>query len=340
VNLGPPLAISVGDPAGVGPRVSVAAAFAARDRARTVLFGDYAQLRAEALALSRDARRLVECDEESLQSVEVGTIGIVDTGRIPRHVVAAHAPTAEGGQAQLRALERAARVVRAGKARALVTGPTSKAAIASAGQPFTGQTEFLARLDGRADDDVTMMFLGPKLRVALVTTHLAIADVPAAITPARVERTVRHLAEVLLRLTERSATLVVAGLNPHAGEQGMFGSEERECIAPVLRALSTQAPFGSRVILRGPEPAESVFRAAQRGDIDGVVAQFHDQATIASKLLDWGAAVNTTWGLSFLRTSVDHGVAYDAARAGTADPDGMKAALALALRLSEGDSRA
>jgi 4-hydroxythreonine-4-phosphate dehydrogenase len=330
VKLGRPVAISVGDPAGVGPRVSVAAAIAARAQTRCVLFGDAAQLRAEA---SED---LFECDEDTLAQLPAGAIGVVDTGRVPPAAIAAHAPTTAGGLAQVRALERAAKCVQAGKARALVTGPTSKAAIASAGVPFIGQTEFLARLDGRHDDDVTMMFLGPKLRVALVTTHLAVANIPAAITTPRVQRTVRHLAAALARLyPERTSTLVVSGLNPHAGEQGMFGREDIDVIAPALAALERDELIASgRVILRGPAPAESVFRAAQRGEIDGAVAQYHDQATIASKLLDWGAAVNTTWGLSFLRTSVDHGVAYDAARAGNADAEGMQAALALAVRLT------
>jgi 4-hydroxythreonine-4-phosphate dehydrogenase len=299
---------------------------------RCVLFGDAEQLRAE--AKGHDPSLFVDCDEAL--AVPEGAVGLVDTGRVSAASIAAHAPSPEGGLAQVRTLERAARCVQAGKARALVTGPTSKAAISSAGVPFIGQTEFLARLDGRHDDDVTMMFLGPTLRVALVTTHLAVSDIPAAITIARVQRTVRHLAEVLHRLyPERTATLVVSGLNPHAGEHGMFGREDLDVIEPAIAGLAREPLLASgRVRVRGPEPAESVFRAAQRGDLDGVVAQFHDQATIASKLLDWGAAVNTTWGLSFLRTSVDHGVAYDAARSGHVDADGMHAALALAVRLT------
>jgi 4-hydroxythreonine-4-phosphate dehydrogenase len=243
--------------------------------------------------------------------------------------------------------------VRAGQARALVTAPTSKAAIVSAGHRFIGQTEFLAALDGRADDDVTMLFLGPILRVALVTTHLSIADVPGAITAARVVRSVRHLAQALLclgsfgspaaprastdppaQVGSRALTMLVTGLNPHAGEAGLFGCEERDLIGPALASLAGEEPFRSRIKLSAALPAEAVFRAAQRGDADGVVAMFHDQATIASKLLDWGAAVNTTWGLSFLRTSVDHGVAYDAAAQGRAEHDGMLAALDLARKLT------
>ncbi len=337
----PPIAISSGDPSGVGPHVSLRAAYAARAAIRTAIFGDAAQLRAEAAALGCDRSCFVECDERSLQELPRGAVGLVDVGRVADALIARHAPSPEGGAAQLEALARAAACTKAGQARALVTGPTSKTAIASAGHPFIGQTEFLARLDGRDDDAVTMMFLGPTLRVALATTHLAVANVSSAITRPRVVRTVRHLAEALLRLSpdrgelRRARALWVVGLNPHAGEQGLFGREELEVIGPALESLRSEPPFvDERVHLSGPWPAESTFRAAQRGEADGVVAMFHDQATIASKLLDWGAAVNTTWGLSFVRTSVDHGVAYDAAARRQAEPAGMSAALALAAQLA------
>lgn len=327
------LAVSVGDPAGVGPAVSVRAAVRLGARAPVALFGDAAQLHALA---AREGAALKELSLDALATFEGPEIGVVDTGRVSPDGIACHAPNAEAGAAQLHTLLVAARAVRDGAARALVTGPTSKEAIVLAGHPFVGQTEQLAELAGLAPDAVTMMFLGPKLRVALVTTHLALADVPAAITEARVTRTVRHLAQALLALSRvRPRTLAVCGLNPHAGEGGLFGREEIDVVAPVLAALSGEPPFATgEVRLTGPTPAEALFRAAQRGDVDGVVAMFHDQATIASKLLDWGAAVNTTWGLPFLRTSVDHGVAYDAARADKADADGMLAAMELALRLT------
>lgn len=331
-----PIAIASGDPAGVGPRVSLVAAYAARLQVRSALFGDLAQLRDQARELGCDLAHLVECDEASLGALAEGAVALIDTGRVGAATIAQHAASPEGGEAQLRTLRRAASAVRAGQARALVTGPTSKAAISSTGHTFVGQTEFLARLDGLDDDAVTMLFLGPRLRVALVTTHMAIAHVPGAITAARVARSARHLGQALRKLyPERACSLVVSGLNPHAGEAGLFGSEDQTVIAPTISLLGRESPFADGSIrLSGPIPAESAFRAAQRGDVDGVVAMFHDQATIASKLLDWGSAVNTTWGMSFLRTSVDHGVAYDAARAGAADADGMKAALAMAVRLT------
>jgi len=325
--------VPVGDPAGVGPQVAVRAARKVFESVPVALFGDAAQLGELAMRAGVPARR-VEAPE--LAGLGLGTLGIVDAGGVEEAVVQRRAPSVEGGQQQLAALALATSVVKSGAARALVTGPTSKAAIVSAGHDFIGQTEYLARRCGLADDAVTMMFLGPKLRVALVTTHLAIADLPSAITSARVVRSVRHLGEALFKLYPRGPRrLTVAGLNPHAGEAGLFGREEIEVIAPALHGLAREAAFAAGdLVLKGPEPAESVFRAAQRGDIEGVVAMFHDQATLASKLLDWGAAVNTTWGLPFVRTSVDHGVAYDAARADQADAEGMLAAMRMAIRLT------
>jgi 4-phospho-D-threonate 3-dehydrogenase / 4-phospho-D-erythronate 3-dehydrogenase len=341
VSVAPPIALSAGDPSGIGPSVAVRAAFHASDRVACVIYGCVEQLRREAERARLDASRLRPLDDSDL-GMSAAHVGVVDVGRIAQEVIALHAPSAAGGMHQLQALRRAATAVREGRARALVTAPTSKAAIVSAGQPFIGQTEFLARLDGRADDDVTMLFLGPTLRVALATTHLAIADVPREVTRARVERTVRHLAEALLRLPPRkqgrARTLTVVGVNPHAGEGGLFGQEELVVVGPVLEQLRREGPFArGELVLQGPTPAESAFRAAQRGDVDGVVAMFHDQATIAAKLLDWGASVNTTWGLSFVRTSVDHGVAYDAAASGGGDADGMIAALEMAVRLTTDD---
>jgi 4-hydroxythreonine-4-phosphate dehydrogenase len=228
---------------------------------------------------------------------------------------------------QLAALDAATDRVTAGEAPALVTGPTSKEAVARGGTPFTGQTEHLAARAGLERDAVTMLFLGPRLRVGLVTTHLAVRAAVDAITPSRVARTVRHLGEALLCLEVDRPVIGVTGLNPHAGEGGLFGEEEGRAIVPALAA----APEGVR--LEGPLGAETAFRWAADGTLDGVVTMLHDQATIASKLLDWGAAVNVTWGLPFVRASVDHGVAYDAAAAEKADAAGMEAALAMASAL-------
>ncbi len=335
-----PLAVSVGDPAGVGPIVALRAGAQIVAQVPLVLFGDAEQLRALADAERIATREIANLAEsQNARSHEAPCIQLFDTGRVDERVIALRAPSAEGGLAQLTALRKAAEAVQMGQARALVTGPTSKAAIVRAGHPFVGQTEFLAKLADLADDAVSMLFLGPRLRVGLVTTHLALSDVPGAITAPRLERTVRHMAEVLMRLYPEQDTrlLSVVGLNPHAGEGGLFGREEIDVMEPALARLRAEPLFADgRVQLFGPSPAESVFRAAQRGDIHGVVAMFHDQATLASKLLDWGAAVNTTWGLPFLRTSVDHGVAYDAVVADKVEAEGMLAAMQMAVRLTRG----
>ena len=184
-----------------------------------------------------------------------------------------------------------------------------------------------------------MMFLGPRLKVALVATHWPIKRVPSTITVEHIARTAHHLTEALRRWLpdERPLRIEVSGLNPHAGESGLLGTEEETIISPALDHLCEEPRFsGGEVELRGPTPAEAAFRHAADGRAHGIVAMFHDQATIPSKLLDWGQAVNVTWGLPFVRTSVDHGVAYDAAAAGTASESGMIAAIRAAQRLTGG----
>lgn len=317
--------MAAGDPAGVGPDVAVRALASLPPHSPPVLlFGD-----AEDLAARLEKAGLRERAE------------LVDVGRCAPDVVAAHRDHARAGAIAYAALDAAIDAVLRGQAGAIVTAPVSKLAITMAGHAFVGQTEHLARRASLADDDVTMMFLGPRLSVSLVTTHLAVREVPDAITAPRVVRATRHLAQALLALeVAEGASITVTGLNPHAGERGLFGDEEERVVVPALEALRGAAPFADgRLSLVGPQPAEAAFRQAQAGHHAGVVAMFHDQATIASKLLDWGSAVNVTWGLPFVRTSVDHGVAFDAARAGVVDAEGMEAALTLAARLVAHETR-
>ncbi len=333
-----PLGVSSGDPGGVGPEVAMRACVSTCAQLGAVIYGDAEVMRERASAWGIDAGRLRDVAVGEERALPQGTVGLCDVGPRWTPAALAHSPTAQGGRAQLAALDAAIDAARAGRVRALVTAPMSKEAVNLGGAAFTGHTEHLARAVGLHDDDVTMMFLGPRLRVALVTTHLAVADLPAAITRARVTRTVGHLAEVLLALRkpdESAPRLVVTGLNPHAGEGGLFGSEEASAIEPAMIGLAKCPPFASRgIVLEGPMPAEAAFRMASAGEVGGVVAMMHDQATIASKLLDWTQAVNVTWGLPFVRTSVDHGVAYDAAASGSVDPRGMQSALELAQLLT------
>jgi len=326
-----PLLVPVGDPAGVGPVVAITAAARAVHDDRVVLLGDAAWLERLASARGVSTRRVSDVSE-----ARVGQLALLHVATWTDAMVTSHAPSAAGGEAQLVALDEAITLVLAGRGRAVVTGPTSKEAIVAAGHAFVGQTERLAQRAGLQDDDVTMMFLGPRLRVALCTTHLALADVPAQVTAARVLRATTHLVEALARAeATRPLRVLVSGLNPHAGEHGLFGQEEILSIGPALGTMATHPRVVSgEAIIEGPVPAEAAFRYASSGRAHGVVAMYHDQATIASKLLDWGAAVNVTWGLPFVRTSVDHGVAYDAARDDCAEDEGMLAAIELAQRLT------
>ncbi|MEM7608563.1 MAG: 4-hydroxythreonine-4-phosphate dehydrogenase PdxA [Myxococcota bacterium] len=314
-----PLIVATGDPAGIGPEVSVLAA--ARLRSPVVLVGDGARLSAMLQRANVGHRAWGVGDA-------LTGVGVLHAGAVSDAAVDARAPTAEGGEAQLTYLETGATLVHAGHGRALVTGPTSKAAVELSGVAFTGQTEHLAAHFALARDAVTMMFLGPKLRVALVTTHLSVRNAASAISALRVVRTLRHLQGALAKLGALGP-IAVTGVNPHAGEGGLFGDEE-DAIVKALALVEGD--------VHGPLPAEAAFRGAAAGRYAAVAAMLHDQATIASKLLDWGEAVNVTWGLPIVRTSVDHGTAFDIAGHGVAEASGMQAAMRLAEELTPGSS--
>jgi 4-hydroxythreonine-4-phosphate dehydrogenase len=333
----PPLAISAGDPAGVGPVVTAAALARCLGPDRAIVYGDAAWMERALRRYGFEAFKRI--DTTAAGSLDAGEVGLVHVVDWPLTIVQARAPTIDGGGMQREALEAACDAAIAGTARAIVTGPVSKEAVSLSGVSFRGQTEHLARRAGVHVENVTMMFLGPRLKVALVATHWAIKRVPSTVTREHIERTVRHLTDALSRwLPEvKPLQIQVTGLNPHAGEGGLLGTEEETTIGPTLDALREEAPYSSgEVELLGPTPAEAAFRYAADGRTHGVVAMFHDQATIPSKILDWGEAVNVTWGLPFVRTSVDHGVAYDAAAAGTASESGMVAAIRAAQRLTGG----
>lgn len=331
------LAVATGDPAGIGPEVTLLAAKTFATSATLLVFGDATRLQSRGRAMGLDGEVFARAAE--VRDVLPGQVAYVHAATWSDACIEAHSATAEGGAAQLATLDAAANAVVARHAEALVTAPASKHAITLSGTSFMGQTEHLARLSMLRDDDVSMLFLGPKLRVGLVTTHLSVRDAAAAVTEGRVMRTARHLAAAVRALEpgNRPLKLAISGVNPHAGEAGMFGTEDRDVLAPAVAMLRNDATLATwHVSVDGPVPAESAMRRAADGGFDGVVAMLHDQATIACKLVDWGKSVNVTWGLPFLRTSVDHGVAYDAAAAGKGDPEGMEAALAMALRLLDG----
>ncbi|HKP55479.1 MAG TPA: 4-hydroxythreonine-4-phosphate dehydrogenase PdxA, partial [Polyangiales bacterium] len=261
-----PLAISTGDPGGVGPEIALRVALETRHQDPVVLFGDAEWLRRRARALGAEECRVLDPTASEL-AVARGSIGLVDVGRWSAEACE-HRATAAGGDAQLRALDAAIAAAATGRARGLTTAPMSKAAVTLAGHDFIGHTEHLARATGLADDQVTMMFLGKRLRVALVTTHLAIAQAPLEITPPRVLRSVLHLGTALLRVLPARPSggpprMCVTGLNPHAGEAGMFGDEEPRAIQPAIDEARRRSPFADgKLLLEGPVPAETAFRNA------------------------------------------------------------------------------
>lgn len=332
-----PLAVTTGDPGGVGPEISLRALSALNADDCVAIYGDASWLarRAAELGLSARVKRIERGSEGQLRA---GEIGLVEIGARWDAEALSHKASRSGGHAQVVALDAAIDAAKAGRVRGICTAPMSKAAAHLGGHDdFVGHTEHLARAAGLADDAVTMMFLGPRLRVALATTHVAVRDLPREVTSERVQRAIEHLAEALTRLAGHGTVprIAVTGLNPHAGESGLFGDEEPRNIAPAIeKARAHRLVKEGRVTLEGPLGAETALRFAASGQVQGVVAMTHDQGTIASKLLDWGEAVNVTWGLPFVRTSVDHGVAYDAAAKNAADDQGMRSALAMAIALT------
>jgi 4-hydroxythreonine-4-phosphate dehydrogenase len=223
-----------------------------------------------------------------------------------------------------------------GHAAALVTGPVSKKVIAKSGAPgssnFAGHTEHIAARTGAKTP--IMIFAANEISTALVTTHLALKDVSSQLTPEAVAQATSHLAELLWLLGKRPTRVVVSSLNPHAGEQGMFGDEEHRVIVPGIElARNALRERGISATLTGPVGGETAFRQAFDGLFDGVVAMYHDQATIPMKVRCFGEAVNVTAGLPLIRTSVDHGTAYDIAASTQADASSMVEAIRLAARL-------
>ena len=314
----PRLALTVGDPAGIGPEV-VLKALAAPDLppGEFVVYGPASVLRERA---SRFSLR-------PLEDLPARVVDVPLEGEVPLGVT-----SPAGGRAAAESVLRAARDAMAGEIDAIVTAPLNKESLAAAGHPWPGHTELLADVAGVSD--VAMLFVGGALRVALVTIHRSLRSVPDAITGAEVERVARLLHQELPRLGATSRRIAVCGLNPHAGEGGMFGREEIEVIAPAVARLR-----GEGLDVSGPFPADSLFARAARGDFDAVVAQYHDQGLIPVKLAAFGHAVNVTIGLPFVRTSVDHGTGFDIVEKGVAEEGSLLAALRVAASMVEARGR-
>jgi 4-hydroxythreonine-4-phosphate dehydrogenase len=235
--------------------------------------------------------------------------------------------SASAGRAAYEAILQAVEDAREGRIAAIATAPINKEAFAAAGVPWRGHTELLAHLTGAPR--VAMMFYADVLRVVLATVHIPLADVPLALTREVVEGTIELTARELPRFGLPAPRLAVAGLNPHAGEHGLMGFEDDAVLAPAIAASRARG-----VSVDGPFPADTVFVRAMRGEFDAVIACYHDQGLIPVKLVAFGRAVNVTLGLPIIRTSVDHGTAFDIAGQGVADASSLVHAVILAARLA------
>jgi 4-hydroxythreonine-4-phosphate dehydrogenase len=289
----PRIAITAGDPAGIGPEIARKAA--------------------------EDPAVLACCDPVVYGADGVPSIAI---GRL----------SAAAGRAAYETILRAVEDAVAGRVEAIATAPVNKEAFALAGLPWKGHTDLLGHLTG--SPHVAMMFDAPGLRTVLATVHMALADVPRALTVDLLVRTIRLTARELPAFGCDRPRIAMAALNPHAGEHGLMGREDDEVIAPAVQACAREG-----IDVSGPHPGDTVFVRAHRGEFDVVVACYHDQGLIPVKLLAFGKSVNVTLGLPIVRTSVDHGTAFDIAGRGVADAGSMIEAVRLAARLAVGRRR-
>jgi 4-hydroxythreonine-4-phosphate dehydrogenase len=326
-----PLALTLGEPAGIGPDITLAAWRQRREAQLPpfYLIGDAALLRARAATLGLDvpvaqvtAGEAIATFDQALPVVETGDAVTAAPGR----------PDASSAPAAIAAIRRAVDDVTAGHAAAVVTNPIAKSVLYAAGFAHPGHTEFLAELargDGEAPHPV-MMLWSETLAVVPVTIHLPLREAIAQLTSALIERTCRiAAADLAARFGIAAPRLALAGLNPHAGEDGSLGREDGEIIAPAVAALRRDG-----IDARGPLPADTMFHAAARATYDCAIGMYHDQALIPIKTLAFDDGVNVTLGLPFIRTSPDHGTAFDIAGSGKAKPSSLIAALKLAARMA------
>ncbi len=312
----PRVAITMGDPVGVGPEIILKALAARRVRGavRPVVVGDGRIL--AHLANLLKLRVPPPAEVKSLSNLN------------PKSILPGRASPA-ASRAMITYIEEGVRMALAGEADAVVTGPINKEAARRGGFRFPGHTEFLAELTGAKN--FAMMLAGEDLLVVPVTTHVPLADVPALITPGKILKTIMVTdAAFKTYFKKKKARIAVAGLNPHAGEGGLFGKEEKSIIAPAVKKARSLG-----IDARGPLPADTVFYlAAVRREFDCVVCMYHDQGLGPMKLLHFEDGVNVTLGLPIIRTSVDHGTAYDIAWKGEASPKSMINAILIAARMA------
>ncbi len=334
----PVLGITMGDPAGVGPEI-IAKAIARPEVAascRPVVIGDRSVM-AATLALLRSPLTLHAVTSVEHCAFEPGHLECLDLANVDAASLPRATVSAQAGRAAYGYIEAGVRLCQAGTIDGIVTAPVNKEALAAAGVQHSGHTEILARLTGTKD--FAMLLMGKELRVIHVTTHVALRRVPDLVTRERVGRVIRLAQRTMQGLGRPRARIAVCGLNPHAGEDGLFGDEEKTAITPAVEDARRDG-----LDVHGPLPADTLFSRARGGEFDIVVAMYHDQGHVPVKTLGFNydeatgtwtglSGVNVTVGLPFLRVSVDHGTAFDRAWKGIANPESMIEAIDVAVRM-------
>ncbi len=324
----PQLGITTGDPAGIGPEISLRAA---RERSfagvcRLVLFGSWDLLRSRSADIGLPFEfEKISTDSLSDRSLHIPDRCIID---VPAEKIEVGSGSKASGEAAAHNIIECASACRTGLLDAMVTAPLNKKYFQEAGYSFPGHTEFLAHLAGVSD--FAMAFLTERLKVVLATIHVSLRDAIESIDAELVYRKLQIIVTEFRRLGLPCGRVAVAGLNPHAGESGIMGTEEMERIEPAVRRAQSLFPEST---IDGPLPADTLFWRAYNGEFDVVLAMYHDQGLAPIKLVGFGEAANVTLGLPFIRASVDHGTAFDIAGKGIARHDSMNAAIRWALRL-------
>ena len=347
-NERPIIGITMGDPAGIGPEIIVAALQnpIIQPLCQPLIFGDV-NIMKKAVALKKSnltihsvlpsppEQRIAAKDIISMDALPADTIPVLSLSDLSFDGIEPGVPTAETGRAMLNYITHAVDAALSKDIAAMVTAPITKTALKLAKSQFHGHTELIAHRTGTKK--YAMMLAGDRLKVILVTIHTALASVPALLTPAAIIETIEIASRALRKnFGMPNPRIAVAGLNPHAGEDNMFGDEEEKAIRPaVLEAKQRAKRRGENVTIEGPFPPDTLFHHAASGKYDCVVCMYHDQGLIPFKLLHFSDGVNTTLGLPIIRTSVDHGTAYDIAWKNIADPTSLVQAIKMAVLQSK-----
>jgi len=330
INALPTIGITMGDPTGIGPEIIVKALSVEEpfQACRPIVFGDE-QVLLEAIQREVLPVQIKVIDEIPEEGYQPGKIFLFPSSRLEANSLSFGKPDRKCGEAMVRYVEEAVRWLKRSKLDAITTCPINKQAMNKAGHPFSGHTELLAHLTQASS--VAMMFLGSKWKVVLVTTHLPLKEVSKWITRDRILTTIRLTEGGLRRYFGVSQPrLAILGLNPHCGEEGLLGEEEKDEIIPAIEEAKT---LGMKV--QGPFPADSFFDISSLRNFDAVIAMYHDQGLIPIKIFDFRESINFTLGLPFVRTSVGHGTGYDIAGKGLADPANLIKAIVTAANLSK-----